>query len=91
MKRIDPKKYNLTPRTTLYKKMDDIFIIIDRKSRIIMKDGYRISEQAKSILSVDPGIRIKVATSAPMCSKTKEYLRQVDIETLELNSLNISI
>ena len=91
MKRIDPKKYNLMPRTTLYKKMDDIFIIIDRKSRIIMKDGYRISEQAKSILSVDPGIRIKVATSAPMCSKTKEYLRQVDIETLELNSLNISI
>ena len=53
MKRIDPQKYHLTPRTTLYKKMDNIFIIIDRKSRIIMKDGYRISEQAKSILSVE--------------------------------------
>ena len=91
MKRIDPKKYNLTSRTTLYKKMDDIFIIIDRKSRIIMKDGYRISEQAKSIWSVDPGIRIRVATSAPMCTKTKEYLRQVNIEVLELNSLNISL
>ena len=91
MKRIDPKKYNLTSRTTLYKKMDDIFIIIDRKSRIIMKDGYRISEQAKSILSVEPGIRIRVATSAPMCTKTKEYLRQVNIEALELNSLNISL
>ena len=90
MKRIDPKKYNLTSRTTLYKEMKDIFIIIDRKSRIIMKDGYRISEQAKSILSAEPGIRIRVATSAPMCSKTKEYLRQVDIEVLELNSLNIS-
>jgi len=91
MKRIDPKKYNLTSRTTLYKKMDDIFIIIDRKSRIIMKDGYRISEQAKSIWSVDPGISVKVATSAPMCTKTKEYLRQVNIEALELNSLNISL
>ena len=90
MKRIDPKKYNLTSRTTLYKEMKDIFIIIDRKSRIVMKDGYRISEQAKSILSTEPGIRIRVATSAPMCSKTKEYLRQVDIEVLELNSLNIS-
>ena len=90
MKRIDPKKYNLTSRTTLYKKMDDIFIIIDRKSRIIMKDGYRISEQANSILSAEPGIRIKIATSAPMRMKTKEYLRQVDIEVLELNSLNIS-
>ena len=91
MKRIDPKKYNLTSRTTLYKKMDDIFIIIDRNSRIIMKDGYRISEQAKSIWSVEPGIRIRVATSAPMCTKTKEYLRQVNIEALELNSLNISL
>ena len=91
MKRIDPNKYNLTSRTTLYKKMDDIFIIIDRKSRIIMKDGYRISEQAKSIWSVDPGIRIRVATSAPMCTKTKEYLRRVNIAVLELNSLNISL
>ena len=91
MKRIDPKKYNLTSRTTLYKKMDDIFIIIDRKSRIIMKDGHRISEIAKSILSMDPGVRIRVATSAPTCSKTKEYLRQVDIEVLELNSINISL
>ena len=91
MKRIDPKKYNLTSRTTLYKKMDDIFIIIDRKSRIIMKDGYKISEQAKSIWSVDPGICVRVATSAPMCTKTKEYLRQVNIEVLELNALNISL
>ena len=91
MKRIDPKKYNLTSRTTLYKKMDDIFIIIDRKSRIIMKDGYKISEQAKSIWSVDPGIRVRVATSAPMCTKTKEFLRRVNIEVLELNSLNISL
>lgn len=56
-----------------------------------MKDGYRISEQAKSIWSVESGIRIRVATSAPMCTKTKEYLRQVNIEALELNSLNISL
>ena len=89
MKRIDPKKYNLNSRATLYKKMDDIFIIIDRKSRIIMKDGYRISEQAKSVWTKDPGIRITVATSAPICTKTKEYLRQVNIEVLELNALNI--
>ena len=91
MKRIDPKKYNLTSRTTLYKKTDNIYIIIDRKSRIIMKDGYRLSEQAKSIWSMDPGIRIRVATSAPVCTKTREYLRQVNIEVLELSSLKISL
>ena len=56
-----------------------------------MKDGYKISEQAKSIWSVDPGICVRVATSAPMCTKTKESLRQVNIEVLELNSLNISL
>ncbi len=91
MKRIDPKKYNLKSRTILYKNMDYIFIIIHRKSRIIMKDGYRLSEQAKSIWSMDPGIRIRVATSAPVCTKTREYLRQVNIEVLELSSLKISL
>ena len=90
MKRIDPIEYNLSPRTTLYKKMDIIFIIIDRKSRIIMKDGNRIFEQAKLIWSVEPSNRIRVATSAPPCTKTKEYLRQADIEVLELNTLNIN-
>ena len=90
MKRIDPKKYNLTPRTTLFKTMDDVYIVIDRKSRIVMKDGYRISEQAKSILTVEPDIRIRVATSAPACKKTKEYLRRVDIEVIDLNSLKMS-
>ena len=91
MKRINPKNYNLTSRTTLYKKMDNIYIIIDRKSRIIMKDGYRISGQAKSILSMDPDVRIRVATSAPVCSKTKEFLLRADIETVDLKSLNISL
>ncbi len=91
MKRINPKNYNFTSRTTLYKKTDNIYIIIDRKSRIIMKDGYRISEQAKSILSTDPDVRIRVATSAPVCSKTKEFLLRADIETVDLKSLNISL
>ena len=91
MKRINPKNYNLTSRTILYKKTENIYIIIDRKSRIIMKDGYRIFEQAKSILSMDPDVRIRVATSAPVCSKTKEFLLQADVETMDLKSLNISL
>ena len=55
-----------------------------------MKDGNRIFEQAKLIWSVEPSNRIRVATSAPLCTKTKEYLRQADIEVLELNTLNIN-
>jgi hypothetical protein len=91
MKRINPKNYNLTSRTILFKKTVNIYIIIDRKSRIIMKDGHRISEQAKSILSMDPDVRIRVATSAPVCSKTKEFLLRADVETMDLKSLNISL
>ena len=91
MKRIDPKKYNLTSRTILYKKTNNIYIIIDRKSRIIMKDGYRISEQAKSILCVAPDVRIRIATSAPVCSKTKEFLLRADVEIMDLNSLKSSL
>ena len=90
MKRIDPIEYNLSSRTTLYKKMGVIFIIIDRKSRIIMKDGNRIFKQSKSIWSAEPSCHIKVATSAPVCAKTKEYLRKGDIEVLELSTLNIN-
>ena len=56
-----------------------------------MKDGYRISEQAKSILSVDPDVRIGVATSAPACSKTKEFLLRADVEIMDLNSLKSSL
>ena len=55
-----------------------------------MKDGYRISEQAKSILSVEPDIRIKDATSAPVCKKTKEHLRRVDVGVVDLSSLKMS-
>jgi hypothetical protein len=91
MKRINPKNYNLTSRTILYKKTENIYIIIDRKSRIIMKDGYRISEQAKSILSMEPDVRIRVATSAPVCSKTKEFLLRADVDIMDLKSLNISL
>ena len=55
-----------------------------------MKDGNRVLKQSKLIWSVEPSSHIKVATSAPVCTKTKEYLRKADIEVLELNTLNIN-
>ena len=55
-----------------------------------MKDGNRIFKQSKSIWSAEPSCQIKGATSAPVCAKTKEYLRKGDIEVLELNTLNIN-
>ena len=50
MQNIDPKLYDLHPRIILRKNQKNIYIVIDRKSRVIMKDGYRILEIAKKIL-----------------------------------------
>ena len=89
MKKINPKKYNLSPRTILFKKKDSIIIIIDRKSRIIMKDGERLIKQAQQIKELEPGSKIKIATSAPICSKTKAYLDNQKIPFMSMSVLEL--
>ena len=75
MKNIDPTQYNLSSRVDLRQgRSGDLLIIIDRKSRIIMKDGVRILEMVKKINKIDPKKNISVRTSAPICSKTKILL-----------------
>ena len=75
MKNIDPTQYNLSSRVDLRQgRSGDLLIIIDRKSRIIMKDGVRILEMVKKINKIDPKKNISVRTSAPTCSKTKKLL-----------------
>ena len=75
MKNIDPTQYNLSSRIDLRQdRSGDLLIIIDRKSRIIMKDGVRILEMVKKINKIDPKKNISVRTSAPTCSKTKKLL-----------------
>ena len=75
MKNIDPTQYNLSSRVDLRQgSSGDLLIIIDRKSRIIMKDGVRILEMVKKINKIDPKKNISVRTSAPICSKTKKLL-----------------
>ena len=84
MRSVDPKKYNLHPRTILKETKKNIFIIIDRKTRIIMKDGWRIFEIVKQIRQFELDKKISVLSSAPVCSKTKKFLgqRQVEIKSL---------
>ena len=75
MKKIDPKRYNLSPRLNLKQnKLNEIFIIIDRKSRIIMKDGHRIVKMVNRIHSIEKDRHISVLSSAPVCSKTRIFL-----------------
>ena len=85
MKNIDPKRYNLSSRTILRQiGKNNIFIIIDRKSRIIMKDGKRILKQVQSIHQIHPNMTITVLTSAPVCSKTRAFLLEKNIFIKEL-------
>ena len=85
MKNIDPKRYNLSSRTFLRQiGKNNISIIIDRKSRIIMKDGNRILKQAQAIHQINSNMIITVITSAPVCSKTRAFLLEKNIFIKEL-------
>ena len=79
MKHVDPRIYDLPSRTRLKKSEKGVFVVIDRKSRIVMKDGHRIYEIAKQIQTFEVGKKISVLSSAPICSKTKKFLSQNDI------------
>ena len=74
MKNINPTKYNLHSRVKLLGKNKTVFIVIDRKSRIIMKDGHRIVKMAKQINQVEVGKEVSVLSSAPVCKKTRKFL-----------------
>ena len=79
MKKIDPKLYGLHSRITLRKNKKNIYIVIDRKSRIIMKDGHRILEIVKKIRDSETGKNVSVLSGAPVCSKTQKFLIENNI------------
>ena len=78
MQSLSPKDYGLTSKVKLIQSDDHIGIIIDRKSRIIMKDGLRILDQVNKIKKNKNHV-IRLYTSAPVCSKTKVFLNKHDI------------
>ena len=79
MKKVDPKLYNLHPRIILRKNKKNIYIVIDRKSRVVMKDGYRILEIVKKIRGFETGKNVSVLSGAPVCSKTQKFLTKNNI------------
>ena len=79
MQNIDPKLYDLHSRIILRKNKKNIYIVIDRKSRVIMKDGYRILEIAKKIRDFETGKNVGVLSGAPVCSKTQKFLTENNI------------
>jgi hypothetical protein len=82
---LDPKKFGLPPRTDLVKEEDgSIWLVIDRKSRIIMADGRRILEKINKIKALEPKTKIGLMTSAPVCGKTTLFLGEQGVEIRKL-------
>tara|TARA_B110000003_G_scaffold203341_1_gene202053 strand:+ start:447 stop:701 length:255 start_codon:yes stop_codon:yes gene_type:complete len=83
MNSVDPKQFGLSSRTYLIENKNTISIIIDRKSRIIMKDGKKILDQANAIQKIKKKA-ITLLTSTPVCGKTKIFLSENDIKIKSL-------
>ena len=79
MVNINPKTYGLQPKVKLKKEKSVVFVVINRKSRVIMKDGHRILKMVKKIKQIETNKSFGVLTSAPICNKTKEFFFENDI------------
>jgi len=80
---IDSSIYGLSKRVKLLHKGASLYIVKQRKSRIIMSDSRQIMDIVAKIRKVDDLINIKLLISGPICSKSVKYLSEnkVDIET----------
>ncbi len=78
---MDPKNFGLPARTVL-EQLDErtIAIVVDRKSRILLKDGHKLVEKAEKIRHRLPEMSIKLKTTAPVCSKTVRYLKKEGVD-----------
>jgi hypothetical protein len=85
MNRVDPKLYGLPPRTVLMKKSSDEFVlVIDRKSRIIMKDALLILKKVEQIKEKIQNASVVLETSAPVCSKSIKFLNEKGIDVVSI-------
>ena len=81
---MNPKDYNLHSRVVLLQLSEnEIAIVKKRKSRIIVKDGMQIIEQANKILKITPEIKISIIISDNnICSKTVKLLNDNNIKII---------
>ena len=80
-----PESFGLSSRTRISTVgTDHIAFVVDRKSRIIMKDGRGVLEKAEKVWSLNPTLTISLKTNAPVCSKTRAFLKDRGIDVLPL-------
>ena len=82
---VDPKKYSLPPHTVLMQTGSDKFtLVINRKSRIIMKDTLIILKKVDKIKEKVQSASVDLETSAPVCSKSIKFLEEKGIEIISV-------
>ena len=86
MRKVDPKTFNLKNRVVIEEEKNTLTLVVNRKSRIIMKDGRRLLDQIRQIKKVS-NKEVLIFTTAPVCSKTKSFLNSNSVEiTQEKNT-----
>ncbi len=82
-KQVDPKIYGLTACTVLIQKNSDNFtLVINRKSRIIMKDALTIIKKIEKIKEKIQSASVVLETSAPVCSKSIKFLKENGVDVV---------
>ena len=82
LKKIDSKRVGAPMRSVIGQDNNNrLYIIKNIKSRIIMKDGYKIAEAVKQIKN-KTNSSVSLATTAPICSKTTRFLNENDIKII---------
>ncbi len=75
--KIDPSEYGLPSRTELRQTGENrMTLLINRKSRIIMKDGQSILSKVEKIRLKASEVSVELETTAPVCSKTEKFLQE---------------
>ena len=82
LKIVNSNKFGLSGRTILgVDNKNNHYINKNIKSRIIMETGKKINEIANKIRFKIKG-NVILATTAPVCSKTKKYLKEKKINII---------
>ena len=82
LKEIDSRSVGAPTRSLVGKDSNNhLYIIKNIKSRIIMKDGHKIVETVKQIKNKTSS-GVSLATTAPVCSKTRKFLNENDIKII---------
>ena len=82
---LNPQEFGLNSRVKIVEISKNHFGIIRKlKSRIIMKDGKKIVEQAREIQTFFPNTKVSLIISGPICSKTIRFLEENKISIISV-------